>query len=297
MNKALKKITVFFGVCFASFLISGTAGARQAYYEIPKPKNFNPNVAVNEIETAVNQSSVVSGVTADDGKIYIDGETAAQKNLEAVTEIEDCLRSLNDKGMYLNRKPVNTVTVRIEDADLSDFVEIVIDSDNMNKIADINDLKIVPGNDNEYIALSKESINYIADNYREFRVQIKKLSDTYTVRFLDNNSNIIGKYGVNIKIALPAEHSEQTVYLFVNNQHENWGGQYNAADHAIEFMTKYSGEYNVASPETVIDDINELSEYEKQAIRFMVIRGYFDLDNNRFDPQSILTRYDFAESL
>jgi hypothetical protein len=114
---------------------------------------------------------------------------------------------------------------------------------------------------------------------------------------LDKDYSIISKYDVAIKIGLPAEHSEQTVYLFMNNTQENWGGQYNEANGAIEFMTKYSGEYNVASPEIVIEDIEALTDYEKQAIRFMVVRGYFDLEDGKFNSNSALTRYDFAESL
>lgn len=298
MKMVLNKIAVFLilSIFFINSSFVPVVNAQPPYYEIPKLKDFYPNSAADEIEAIVNYKSVISA-DAREGKIYIDGEAVAKKNAEALEEIKGYVNKLNNKGMYLNRELINIVTVQIEEVNFSDFAEIVIDANNLKKITDLDCLKIILQNKNEYIALNKDCINYIANNYKEFRLQIKKLSDTYTVRFLDATSNIIDKYGTDIKIALPAEHSEQTVYLFMNNQQENWGGQYNAVDRTIEVMTKYSGEYNVASPDIVINDINELTEYEKQAIRFMVVRGYFELENNKFNPHSTLTRYSFAESL
>lgn len=270
--------------------------AQALNYKIPKYKDFNPNKAANDIETVVNHKSVIDS-NAVDNKVSIDGTAVLQKHEEAVEEINGYITKLNNNGMYLNRDLVNIVTVKINDINFSEFVNIVIDEKNLNQIININTLKIELQNSNEYISLNNDSIAYIAANYKEFNIQIKKISNTYTVRFLDKSNNIIDKYDVDIKIALPAEHSEQTVYLFMNNVQENWGGQYNSAIKAMEFMTKYSGEYNIASPDIVIDDIDDLNDYEKQAIRFMVVRGYFRLDNKKFNPSSKLTRYDFAESL
>ena len=283
-------------VCLISFLSTSFVSAASPYYKIPKYEDFKPNKAANDIEAVVNRKSVISG-NAVDNRISIDGAAVAQKHEEAVSEMNGYITKLNNKGMHLNRDLVNTVTVQVKDINFSEFVEILIDENSLNQITDINTLKIVFENKSEYIALSKESIGSIITNHKEFRIQIRKLSDAYTVRFLDKSGNIINKYKVDIKIALPAKHSEQTVYLFMNNTQENWGGQYNAAAGAIEIMTKYSGEYNVASPEIVISDIDNLSEYEKQAIRFMVVRGYFNLDNRNFNPTAALTRYDFAEAL
>ncbi len=298
MNMHINKLFSFMilCVCLMSFSSANVVNAKAPYYKIPKYEDFKPNKAANDIEAIVNQKSVINSA-ADNNVILIDGAAVAQKHSEAVKEIEGYIKKLNNNGMYLNRDLVNIVTVKVDNIDLAEFAEIVIDESNLDRITDINTLKIVLQNNNEYIALNKDGIRHIAENHKEFRMEIKKLSDTYTVRFLDKNDNIIGKYDVDIKLALPASHSEQTVYLFMNNTQENWGGQYNAAARAIEFMTEYSGEYTVASPEIVIEDIDGLSEYEKQAIRFMAVRGYFEMENKRFNPYSALTRYDFAESL
>lgn len=298
MNKRMNKMVSFLilCVCLIGFSSAAIVNADAPYYKIPKYEDFKPNRAANDIESIVDQKSVIKSIAVDN-KISIDGSLAAQKHNEAIAEMDGYITELNNNGMYLNRDLVNIVTVQAENINFSEFVEISIDENNLNQMADINDLKIVFGNNSEYIVLSKESIGNIITNYKEFKLQMRKMSDTYTVRFLDKDNNIINKYKVDIKIALPAEHSEQTVYLFMDNTQENWGGQYNAAAKTMEFMTKYSGEYNVASPEIIISDIDDLSECEKQAIRFMVVRGYFNLDNKEFDPASALTRYDFAESL
>lgn len=296
MNKHKILSFLILCVCLIVFSSSIAVNAQETHYKIPKYADFKPNKAANDIEAIVNRKSVIS-CNAVDNIISIDGAMVSQKHEEAVDEMNGYITKLNNKGMYLNRNLVNVVTVEAKNIKFSDFVEVLIDEDNLSKITDINALKIVFENNNEYIALSKESIGNIVSNYKEFQLQIKKLSDTYTIRFLDKDGSIIDKYKVDIKIALPAKHNEQTVYLFMNNMQENWGGQYNSAAKAIEFMTKYSGEYNVAAPEIVINDIENLSEYEKQAIRFMVVRGYFNLDNKKFNPESALTRYDFAESM
>jgi len=298
MNKQINRVISFLilCVCLISFSSATIVNAAVPYYKIPKYEDFKPNKAANDIEAIINQKSVINS-NAVDNKISIDGAVVAQKHEEAVSEMNGYITKLNNNGMYLNRDLVNVVTVQVKDINFSEFVEILIDENNLNQMTNITNLKIVFDNKNEYIALSKESIGNILTNYKEFKIQFKKLSDAYTIRFLDKGNNIIDKYKVDIKIALPAKHSEQTVYLFMNNTQENWGGQYNASTKAMEFMTKYSGEYNVASPEITISDIDNLSEYEKQAIRFMVVRGYFGLDNNKFNPSSALTRYDFAESL
>lgn len=295
MTKRFKKIVSFVLVCLSitGLLCTSVSGAG---YVIPDPENFSPGKAAAEIESIVNNKSVIVS-EAVDNKITIDGEAVAAKHQAAAAEMQGYINQLAKRGMYLNRNLVNIVTVRINNIDFSEFVEIEIDSANISKMAEINTLKIVLQNYNEFVALDNEALSRMASNPRLFRIQIKKLSGTYTLRFLDIDDNIIEKYDTDIKIGLPSTHREQTVYLFANNTQENWGGQYNPYSGAMEFMTKYTGEYTVASPDIEISDIDELTEYEQQAIRFMVVRGYFNLQYKKFNPSAPLTRYDFAESL
>lgn len=283
------------GSCLSDFPTASAEGVR---YKVPKYEDFRPSKAANDIENIVNANSVIY-VEADqnENKVFINGDAAAKEHTEATEEMNGYITKLNNNGMYLNRELINIVTVKIKNASLSDYAEIVIDNENLQKIVDLNALKIAFQNSSEYIVLDKENINFIAENIREFKVRVKKLSKAYTINFLDRSGNIIDKYGADIKVGLPASHPEQTVYLYKNNEQENWGGQYNGAEGTMEFMTKFSGEYNVASPEIRISDIDDLTEEEKQAIRFMVVRGYFNTSKGKFNPRDSLTRYDFAEAL
>lgn len=284
-----------FGSCLSDF---SSVSAEEARYKIPKYEDFRPGKAANDIEKTVNANSVIYvEANQNENKVFINGETAAKEHTEAVEEMNGYIKKLNNNGMYLNRELINIVTVKIKNISLSEYAEIVIDNENLQKIIDLNALKIAFENSSEYIVLDKESINFIAENIKEFKIRIKKLSKAYTINFLDSSGNIIDKYGSDIKVGLPASHPEQTVYLYKNNEQENWGGQYNGAERTMEFMTKFSGEYNVASPEIRISDIDDLTEEEKQAIRFMVVRGYFNTSKENFNPGDSLTRYDFAEAL
>ena len=287
-------VVMAIGCLFGSFqMVSEAAGP---YYRIPAYSDFRPNKAANDIESIVNGKSIIK-VDATDNKVVIDGEAVANIHKEAVEEIEGYITRLNNNGLYLTRDIVNTVTVQINGFDFSEFAEILINGENINKIKDVNVLKIVLKNKNEYIALDNENIKYISENLYGFRIQIKKQSETYSLRFLEGDDSIISKFDADIMLALPAKHRNQTMYLFADNTQENWGGQYNASTNAIEVMTKYTGDYNVATPNIIINDIEGLTDYEKQAIEFMVVRGYFGLNNKKFHPESPLTRYDFAESL
>lgn len=297
MSKYIKVMlsVLLMSLCVMNMLPIQSVSARETY-KIPKYENFRPSKAADDIERTVNKNSVIETV-AEDNKIVVDGEAVLKKHNEAKSEIDGYIKRLNNNGMYLNRELSDTVTVNVKNINISEYVNIVIDSENISKITEIDNLKFVLDKNNECIMLNNESIKNIAESHKSFNVQFKRLSDIYSLRFLDKEGNIIYKYNVDIKVSLPAKHSEQTVYLFMDNNQENWGGQYNGINGSIEFMTKYSGEYNVASPEIVINDIESLSESEKQAIRFMTVRGYFEVENQKFKPESKLTRYDFAKSL
>jgi hypothetical protein len=78
---------------------------------------------------------------------------------------------------------------------------------------------------------------------------------------------------------------------------DNWGGQYDKANGAIEFSTRFSGQYEVLENEIIISDIGNLPERQQQAIRFMISKGYFTLNDDLFQPDKSLTRYDFTKAL
>ena len=79
---------------------------------------------------------------------------------------------------------------------------------------------------------------------------------------------------------------------------DNWGGQYDSINRTIEFTTPYSGTYEVIENAAEIVDLADCDEQTAAAIRFMVSKGYFSVDDaGNFDPNGTLNRYTFAEAL
>ncbi len=96
---------------------------------------------------------------------------------------------------------------------------------------------------------------------------------------------------------MPADSELATVFVNYKNGSDNWGGQYNSASGSIEFSTRYSGEYNILEDEISISDIGNLTEKQQEAIGFMVSKGYFDLEGDKFNGQASLNRYDFTTAI
>jgi len=265
-------------------------------YTAPDAIDFNAETEAAAIEYSVNKQAVIY-CNAVDNTVLIDGDKIKKEFDEAKINADDCIDALSKKGLSLNRNLEICVTVVVEGLDLSDFASVVIDQKNIKKILDVDNVKIILDQSNEYISLTSETLKSSNESYMMFRADVKKISDTYTVRFLDWEGVIIERLPSDIKLGLPAVSRNQTVYLYKENTQENWGGQFNNAEGSIEVMTKYTGEYNVASPDIVIRDVDRLSDYEQAAIMFMTVRGYFELDNEKFRPYDTLTRYEFAQSL
>ncbi len=295
MKKNSKNVAV---LALTTVMVSGLMAqyVRAYTYSVPDVSDFSPNEEADKIESIVNSESTFY-TDVKDGVINIDADTIVYLDTEAKDTMEDYVDMLESEGLYLTRELTNTVTVFANDTDLSDYTEVFIGYDDILRLRDVSALKIVFGNDDTYITIKNESFAAIADSLGHLRLQIMEIHDTYSLRFLDEAYHIIPKFYTDIRLGLPAEHDGQTVYLYSDDTHENWGGQYNKYNSSIEVATRYSGEYNVSSPNIDINDIASLKEFEQQAIKFMVIRGYFDADGGKFRPDALLTRYDFAESL
>ena len=296
MRKERQRFFSVLVLCIYLVVIWSVTTVQAASFQMPEYESFMPGKVAEEIEAVVNQKSVL-GVTAEDNKVSVEAEPILEKHRAAVLEMDEYLEKLNQAGMFLNRSLKNTVTVEVKGLDFSEFAEVSIDWLNLSQLTEVNCLKLILRNRNEYIVLDKKCIGRMVGNSRMFRMQIRRDSDNYQVQFLSSYGSVINRYVTDVKIALPASHSEQTVHLSYGETKENWGGQYNRATGSVEFLTRYSGDYTVASPDIDIRDIAKLSPEEQKAIRFMAVRDYFWVDHKNFYPDAKLTRYDFARAL
>lgn len=256
----------------------------------------NLSEIANYVEYAAKKEAYMEA-NASDNSFSVNGAAIKEKFDKGKSTMDSYKNLLTSNGISLNREVYTEVDVFINGFDISSFAKITIDYDNLQKMVGIDRVKFIYGKNNEYISLSGEDMKTIAETQKFYGAEVKELSGRYTVRFLDALGSIVPKFYVPSKMGFPAENANSTVYAFYNNAEENWGGQYNRAEALIEVMTQYSGDYSVSEPEINITDVNELSDYEKQAIHFMVVRKYFELDKDKFMPYAKLSRYEFTEAL
>ena len=248
------------------------------------------------IEYAAGIASITE-VMAADNSVDIDGEVVKNKDAAYTNEIQKYTALLSEYGITLNRELNTNLYVIIKGMDLSSYANITITKSNLEKLRDIGTTRFIIEGKNEYISLSKDTINKIYNDYGIFSIQLQEHSGTYSVRFLDGEGRMVNKYAADVGIGIPANTPNSTVYIFFNNHQENWGGQYDDAEKLIEFTTGYSGEYSVSEPDIAINDIDGLSDYEKDVIKFMTVRQYLEPENGLFHPTSTLSRYQFTQAL
>ena len=141
-----------------------------------------------------------------------------------------------------------------------------------------------------------KSIKKYFDN-GEGQVKIIVKDNEYKIEFLDKHGKTVKKAAAQLKFAFRINSKYDTVYYHNGKKKTNWSGQINDADNTIEFQTATSGIYTVEKNEPKISDIDDLTEQQQDAVKFMVSRGYFELENDRFNPYRSLSRYEFTQTL
>jgi len=161
----------------------------------------------------------------------------------------------------------------------------------------INGLRVVLDPQYHGLYVETENLKGLNDKSDCNLVEFKKNKEKYTIVFLDSKKKTIDKVDYPMMFAIPAPSEFSSVMAEYNGGSDNWGGQYDSSNKTLEFMTNYSGNYSVLEKSIEISDISALTEQQQQAIRFMVSKGYFDLEGKAFKPNDILSRYDFESAL
>ncbi len=128
-------------------------------------------------------------------------------------------------------------------------------------------------------------------------VKIRKDGKKYVLQFMDANGEKIQECGGKFTFAFESGSEYNTVLYEKDNEKNIWGGINDMSNKLIEFMTSYSGTYYVEENMPDISDIDGLTDEEKEAVLYMVSRGYFTLENGCFNPYGSLSRYDFTKIL
>lgn len=247
------------------------------------------------IENAVAESSVTD-VPCRGNTATIDGDVITQ-SLEQAQAQKDALDQTLD-GVTLN-KTVN-ILLRMVCTGLEDGkpVQVTFDPSMIEAMADAQAVQVMLGDAQHSVAVDADALAQLCEKHGKLIVQVQLQDGKYTISLLDGEQNQLDQLESSLTFTLPAESETATVLASYEGGSDNWGGQFDAINQTIEFSTPYSGTYEVMENAAEIADIADCDEQTAAAIRFMVSKGYFSLDDaGNFDPNGTLNRYMFAEAL
>ena len=247
------------------------------------------------VETAVSEASVT------DVKCRKNAAVLTDKTIqESLTQAESEKAALDEAldGVELNKSL--TIVLRVVCTNLTEGqpVQVTFEPSMLEAMADAQAVQVILGDGQHSVTISAEALTALCQTHGKITVHLQRNEDgAYTITLLDGEGQTIPKVSEGLTFTLPAESPNATVLASYEGGSDNWGGQYDSINGAIEFMTPYSGTYEVMENQVDINDLTDCDEETAEAIRFMVSRGYFDLTDGNFDPDGTLNRYDFAQAL
>lgn len=214
---------------------------------------------------------------------------------EKVTEDEDAyVRAVAEAAAAALGGEVSAV---YKIADGVYYVEITFDETLVSAL-DGCGVQLFLGDETHYVQLSYERLQSLVREYGALALQFSMSGEgVYIIHFLDGDGNELEQVETPVTIGLPAPSLTSTIMASYGGRSDNWGGQYDPATGTISFDARYSGQYEVLDNDVKIDDIADLPEDVQQAIRIMVSKGYMDADGGLFNPDGLLTRYQFTQAL
>jgi len=109
----------------------------------------------------------------------------------------------------------------------------------------------------------------------------------------ENKDGTIKKLNSAIQISMPAETETSMVY----ENEELWGGQSSKETNNVVFETKHAGTFTVKNNEVALTDIAKLTDEQQQAITYLVTRGFFEVEDDKFEASKTISRNEYAKTL
>lgn len=260
-----------------------------------KPNDSAKSEIIKFIEHAV-ENVANTEIKVKGKKITITAEDIK----DAVKKAKELRRAfdklLSEKDITLNKAVDTVIRIDTKGVALNKGVTVVYDSSLSESFDEISGIKVIYDADRQSVSCDAKSIKKYFDN-GEGQVKIIVKDNEYKIEFLDKHGKTVKKAAAQLKFAFRINSKYDTVYYHNGKKKTNWSGQINDADNTIEFQTATSGIYTVEKNEPKISDIDDLTEQQQEAVKFMVSRGYFELENDRFNPYRSLSRYEFTQTL
>ena len=262
-----------------------------------EPSDAAKSTLVTYVETAV---SALASLSLD---AYSNDLTIRGEDIRACISDADNIRGhlisiLTDNGIALNKEIPLSLKIDGIGFDTNSPGQVRFSADILTELGPTEVIRVLLGDTRHSIIITADSLREICASYGELVIRFQQTGfRKYTVNILDESGNPIERLPAAVAFTLPANNELATVLATYAGGVDNWGGQYDASNDAIEFSTRFSAAYEVLEDSISISDIDSLEPDIRSAINFMVSKGYFTLDGNTFNPDSDLTKYDFIIAL
>lgn len=247
------------------------------------------------VEYAVNKSSRTK-LKSKKNVCTVDSYAVSMISEYALSCMEKMSSVCESNGICENPDLISVPELVCSDIDLSQPVRIEFKAGVAESLAGVSGLKIMLDNSHG-LYLSTENILALENSVDSFCIEITHKPGKISVTFADRNNNIISKLKTPVSFILPAENRFSSVTRTTKSGTKIIGGVYDALNKAVQFKTSVSGTYEVVKGDFTINDINNISDKSQEAVYFTVSTGALSLENNKFRPNSALSKNEFIKAL
>jgi len=261
------------------------------------PINENGKAALlSYMEYAVNRNSR-TGIKAKENRIVIDENSVSFLAENARLCMQRLLNLSESHGIMHARKARTIPELVSSEIDFSLPIRIEYKPGMAKALSSVSGVRLML-DDSHGIYLTGTDLSVLEQAYNMFCIEYRKTESGFSVVFTDSENNTIHHTKAPVWFIAPAKSAYSTVMASHPGGTDNWGGQFNPQNKTIEFSTNYSGNYDIVENDITVNDIDTLSADTKDAIRFLVSKDIFMLDQyNQFRPNNSLSRYDFTTAL
>ena len=262
-----------------------------------KPNDAGKKNIADYIQYVITVLSKYS-VESDKNQIILSGDTIREPYEIAVAIEEEFMALLERNGISLNKDILVKICLDVTGLDISKEINVIVKETFPNLMDAQDEVELLLGSGRRTIEFSiDEAVKLLNDGDVLVDLLYDEVENKVTVEIAEKDGTVLDQATGFIGLGLPAKDAMATVYATYSGGSDNWGGQFNPSNQRIDFETKYTGEYIVLDQELNINDISAVAPGEKEAIYFLVSKGYMTAENGKFRPDSQLIRYEFTEAL
>ena len=278
---------------------SGRALVRSVRKMLENVDGLRPNDAAKTalaqyIETGL--SAVFSAtVKGRDNTLKLSADVVGKITEEAADTTGELNDILRDAGVTLNKELVTVSRLLWSDADPDGSCQVTVDPDIAGKVR--GSVQLMLGDGSHWIELDGANIDALTSAHGGMTIQVSKSGEVYAITFVDGDGKVIDRLEAPVTVGLPAASATSTVMAGYTGGSTNWGGQCDASSGTLSFDVYYSGTYEVVDNGVEINDIGNLDSETRQAISFLVSKGFMSAPDGSFSPNGTVKRYHFTKSL